>query len=215
MDSLPVAHGYTMRDLDQLTRIAIQRRSAYAACDIDERYAAGWHAAVDLLLTSEQPPTRRDLIHAAWESADHETRRTGEHRGHGRSRGDGSRSDGATVRFWAYWDTDSHTTPSPENGIVDRIALAQIWPQLTPGQQQALTALATMGSYQAAADAIGVNYQAFCRRIFTARSRYLALWLEGETPAGRWRDRRIQTEGGKRQSASAHMRRRRRSGAAA
>lgn len=215
MDSLPVAHGYTMRDLDQLTRTAIRINSAYATVDTDERYCAGWHAAVELLLTAEQPPATHEVVSAARWAADHHTRRTAEHRGAGRTRGDGSRSDNASPRFWAYWDTDSRTTPSPETGIVDRIALAQIWPQLTPGQQQALTALATLGDYQAAADALGLSYHTFCRRIFTARSRYLALWLEGETPAGRWRDRRIQTQGGKRQSTSAHMRRRRRSGAAA
>ena len=209
---LPIAHGYTLADVHRLTRTAIHRRSAYSACDADERYAAGWHAAVELLLTAEDPPTRHDLVRAAWDAADYETRRAAEHRGVGRTRGDGSRSDGATVKFWAYWDRGTRTTPSHEAGIVDRIALGQIWPRLTESQRQALTALATLGSYQAAADTLGLDYYAFCRRVSTGRTRYLALWLEGETPRRGWRDRRIQTDGGSRQSMSASLRRRRRAG---
>lgn len=212
---LPITHGYTLTDIHQLTRTAIHRRSAYSACDADERYAAGWHAAVELLLTTEEPPTRHDIIRAAWDAADHETRRTAEHRGAGRTRGDGSRSDGTTVKFWAYWDSNTRTTPSHETGIIDRIALGQIWPRLTESQRQALTALATLGNYQAAADTLGLDYYAFCRRISTARARYLALWLEGETPRRGWRDRRRTTPENQLHSISAHIRKRRRAVVAA
>jgi hypothetical protein len=210
-----IAHGYTLTDLDQLTRIAIQRRSAYAVCDAEERYAAGWHAAVELLLTAPEPPTRHDLIRAAWDSADHETRRTGEHRGAGRSRGDGSRSDGATVKFWAYWEDTARVAHSPETGVVDRLAHTQIWPHLTPAQQQALAALAALGTYQAAADALNLKYPTFCRYVSSGRARYLALWLEGETPRRGWRDRRRATAETQFRSVSAHIRKRRRAGVAA
>lgn len=201
--------GFTLRDIDQITRTAIQRRSAYAACDADERYAAGWHAAVELLCTSTEPPTRHDLIRAAWDSADHETRRTAEHRGVGRSRGDGSRSDGATVRFWAYWN---HTTPSPEAAIIERTALAQIWPRLTPGQQAALQALAAHDDYDLAAAALGMSRMTFYQAVHKARRRFLALWLEGETPRRGWRDRRHTAPQTQLHSISAHIRKRRRAG---
>lgn len=205
-------HGYTLRDIDQITRTAIQRRSAYSACDTDERYAAGWHAAVELLCTSTEPPTRHDLIRAAWDSADHETRRTAEHRGVGRSRGDGSRSDGATVKFWAYWN---HTTPSPEAVIIERTALSQIWPRLTPGQQTVLQALAAHDDYDLAAAALGMTRATFYQAIHKARGRFLALWLEGETPRRGWRDRRHTAPQTQLHSVSAHIRKRRRAGAAA
>lgn len=207
--------GYTIHDLDRITKIAIRRRSAYTACDIDERYAVAWHAAVEHLLTADTAPTVRDLTNVAWQAADYETRRTGEHQGYGRTRGDGSRSDGATVKFWAYWESHARITPSPETGIVDRLACAQIWPRLTPAQQQALETLAAVGDYQAAADALGLKYHTFCRRISTGRARFLELWLEGETPAARWRDRRRKTPETQLHSISAHIRKRRRAGVAA
>lgn len=205
---LHVRHGYTFRHLDILVRVGITRRAMYAGVDSDERYAAGWHAAAELLCSASEPPATTDLIRAAGEAADYETRRTGEHRGHGRARGDGSRSDGATVKFWAYWDLESSVTHSHESSIVDRLALTQIWPRLTPAQQQALRALAALGDYQAAADMLGLRYHTFCRRVWLARAAFLRLWLEGETPAPQWRDRKVQTVGGSRQSLSSHVRRR-------
>lgn len=210
-----IRYGYTLRQLDVLVRIGITRRAMYFGVDSGERYAAGWHAAAELLYSADEQPTTRELIQAAGDAADYETRRTGEHRGHGRARGDGSRSDGAAVRFWAYWDRDARVTHSPENGVVERMALTQIWPKLTPAQQQALQALAALGDYQAAADMLGLRYHTFCKRIWSARSAFLRLWLEGETPGPRWRDRKVQTACGVRQSMSSHLRRRARSREAA
>jgi hypothetical protein len=210
-----LAHGYTLRHLDILVRIGIHQRAMYIGVDTDERYAAGYHSAAELLYSTDEPPTSTDLIRAARDAADYETRRTGEHRGRGRVRDDGSRSDGSMPKFWAYWDRESNVTHSHENGIVDRIALTQIWPKLTPAHREALQALAALEDYQAAADMLGLRYHTFCRRVWLAQNAFLRLWLEGETPGPRWRDRKVQIAGGKRQSMSSHVRRRARSGAAA
>ena len=215
VDDIHIVYGYTLRHLDTLVRIGIHQRAAYIGVDEDERYAAGWHAAVELLYSSDERPTSTALIRAARDAADYHTRRTAEHRGHGRPRGDMSRSDGAMPRFWAYWDRESRVTHSHENGIVDRLALRQIWPRLKPDHQEALRTLAALEDYHAAADMLGLRYHTFCRRVWLARNAFFRLWLEGETPARRWRDRKVQTPGGKRQSMSSHLRRRARSGAAA
>jgi hypothetical protein len=212
---MEVKYGYTLRHLDTLVRIGIHQRAAYVGVDTDERYAAGYHGAAELLYSTDGPPTSTALIRAARDAADYETRRTGEHRGHGRVRDDGSRSDGAMPKFWAYWDRESNVTHSHESSIVDRLALTQIWPHLAPAHREALQALAALEDYQAAADMLGLKYHTFCRRIWRARGAFLRLWLEGETPGPRWRDRKVQTADGTRQSLSSHLRRRARSGAAA
>lgn len=202
--------GWSLSDIDRAVRIGITRNIWCRGIDTEERYAAGWHAAVELLYTSDQGPTRHDLIRAAWSTADDLTRRSGEERGIPRQRGDGYTGRTDMPRWHAYWTTTSRPTPSPEEPIVERMALAQIWPRLTPGQQEALHALAAHGTYQSAADALGLTYNTFFRRISTARQRVLALWWEGETPVRGWADRRIRTENGGRQSMSAHVRKRRR-----
>jgi hypothetical protein len=74
------------------------------------------------------------------------------------------------------------------------MTLAQIWPRLNDMDRQALTALATANSYTAAANMLGLEYQTFANRVRRARTRFLALWHEGETPSRIWRvDRRERT----------------------
>lgn len=210
-----VAHGYTMRDLDHFVHIGITRNAWYNACDREERYAAGWHAAVELLYTTDEPPTPQDLIRAAWYTADNLTCRTAEERGIPRPRGDAYAGRIDMPRWHAYWETICRHTGSPEEFVVERTALEQIWPQLTPGQQAALQALAVHDSYESAAAALGLNYQAFFQQVAKARRRFLALWWEGETPRRGWRDRRRSTAETQLHSVSAHIRKRRRAGIAA
>jgi len=95
------------------------------------------------------------------------------------------------------------------------MALAQIWPRIPAHQQEALHALAAHGDYQAAADALGLKYHTFCKRIKLAREQFLRLWLEGETPRRGWRDRRRSTPETQLHSVSQYIRKRRRAGVAA
>ena len=99
--------------------------------------------------------------------------------------------------------------------MVERLAVGQIWPLLTPGQREALETLAATGDYQAAADALGLSYHTFCRRLSAGRARFLGLWLEGETARRGWRDRRRTAPETQLHSVSAHIRKRRRAGVAA
>jgi len=209
-----VRHGYTMRDLDRLARAAITRNPWYAAADADERYAVAWHTIAEALTVADEPPAAHDLIRAAWRAADAHTTRTGEQRGHSRARGEHYTGRTDMPRWHAYWETITRHTASPDELVVERLALAQIWPRLTPAHQQALWTLAMLGDYQAAADAVGCSRATFYARVRHARSHVLRLWWEGETPRRGWRDRRVQTIGGGRQSTSVHIRRRARTGAA-
>lgn len=201
-----VRHGYTLGQIDKLVRVGVLRNSWYYACDADERYAAGWHAAVELLYTADVPPLPRDLVHAAWYAADRVTLRAQEQRGVPRSRGEAYTGRDDYPRFHAYWNTISRHTGSPEEPIVERLALEQILPRLSEAHRGALHALAAEGDYQAAADALGLTYNTFCTQVRKARLHFARLWLEGETPGGRWRDRRKGQENAR--NLGGHIRRR-------
>jgi hypothetical protein len=207
-----IRHGYTLQQIDILVRRGILRNPWYQAIDVDERYATGWHAAVELLYTADVAPKPWDLMNAAWRAADHWTGKSGTEHGVPRQRGDSYTGRADTPKFWAYW---SHrTVGAVDEPVVERVALAQIWPRLKPAHQEALQALAAYEDYGAAAEALGLRYHTFCARVRHARNRFDELWLEGETPRKRWRDKRIQTPGRKRQSLSSHIRRRNRGAAA-
>lgn len=181
-------HGYTLNDLHHIARSAVHANRWHNAADIQDRLDAAWHAIVEHLLTTTEPPTRGDLFWAGTRGSDQSVRQTGQAHGYNFTQpGTGSRP-----RFVAYWFDESAPTPSPENRVVDRHALAQIWPQLTPRQQEALTALAATEDYRLAAQHLGVTPGTFNVLISGARQRFLTWWHEGEAPSRPWgTDRRV------------------------
>ncbi|WAZ20208.1 hypothetical protein STRCI_001309 [Streptomyces cinnabarinus] len=188
---IPVAHGYTVRDLEHLTRTVLRLDRWYTAGDIDERYDAVWFGITEHLLTAVEPPTRRELLNAGTAASD--ARVKDDMRTHGRC----TQNYGQPMpRFHAYWNPAN--PPSPEPRVVDRLAVEQIWPLLQPRQQQALAALAVTGDYDQAAAALGVTKGTFSVLISTGRRRFYAWWHEHETPSRQWRtDRRVRSRNGR------------------
>lgn len=186
----PVAHGYTMRDLEHLTRIVLRLDRWYIAADGEERYDAVWFGITEYLLTATDPPTRRELLNAGTSASD--ARVKDDMRTHGRC----TQTYGPMPRFHAYWNPAN--PPSPEPRIVDHIAVQQIWPLLQPRQREALTALATTGDYDKAAAVLGVTKGTFGVLISTGRRRFYSWWHEHETPSRQWRtDRRVRSRDGR------------------
>ncbi|MFG3390613.1 hypothetical protein [Streptomyces rochei] len=181
-------HGYTLDDLHHLSRHVIHSDRWHTASDIEDRYDAAWHAIVEYLLTVTEPPSRQDLFQAGRRGRDQSVRQNQQAHGFNHHQP----STGTRPRFESYWLSTAAHTPSHEDRIIDRHALAQIWPRLTPRQQQALTALATTGDYHRAATLLRVTPGTFNVLISRARRRFLALWHEGEQPSRVWgTDRRI------------------------
>ncbi|MFJ8348948.1 hypothetical protein ACIQ9J_21820 [Streptomyces sp. NPDC094153] len=205
----PVAHGYTVRDLDALARAVVNNNRAWwPAGDRDDLYAAAWHGIVEHLCTSDEPPCRRDLLEAGRRALAEDVKATMRHHG---ARRDTS-NNGA--RYAMYWDWAGRATPSPERGIIERIALAQILAALTPRQREAFAALAATGDYPDAARLLDIEDQTFRSLIGRARTAFRDLWHEGERPSRHWGcDRRagaVRGTVGKGESAVSNLRRRQR-----
>lgn len=182
-------HGYNLADLEGLTRFAM-RRTVGGWTDVEEMHSVAWSAIAEHLYAApaDEPPATSDLV-AAGQRALQEFLRL-ELRHHGREQVN-RRADGVMPRFILFWDWTGRPTPSPEARIVEQEALWQILPLLTPGQRDVVHALATHGSYQAAAFALDLTYKAFTVRLHFARRRFFELWLEGETPRQGRVDRRV------------------------
>jgi DNA-directed RNA polymerase specialized sigma24 family protein len=158
-----VAHGYTYGQVDQLARYAVRRFRAGRIAGFEE-YAV-------------EPPSESDLLRAAGKgiyafNAEYEQANGWDHKT--------NQVRGRFVKFW----TNPHPG-LPEAVVIDRLAVKQILPTLTPAQRDALLLLALFdGDGRRAAEALGVNYSAFKMRIKTARDRFHSYWFEGETPPG-------------------------------
>jgi hypothetical protein len=184
-------HGYTLADVQHLTRLTLRLDRWHTAGDISERYEAVWFAIVEHLLTSNSPPGRSELLRVGTEASDNLVR------DNMRTHGKCTRHFGRPMpEFFRYWNP-IHTA-SPEARIIEREALTQIWDLLRPSEQRALTALAATGDYAKAAEAAGVTGGTFTVLISSARRRFLAAWHEGETPSRMWRtDRRVSSRTGR------------------
>lgn len=184
--------GYTLADLNRLARIA-----AYAArarwVDLSDRYDTSWSAIAEHLYATDTAPSERDLVDVALTAC----ARTAEDELHtyGFTKGDVHAGVGSMARWVTYWSWVART-PTPEDLVVDRMAVRQILPTLTHSQRQAVGALAALEDHAAAARALGLTDGAYLRRLSTARARVRALWVEGETPRGAYRqDKRVRARG--------------------
>lgn len=183
--------GYTIRDIDTASRAAtVADRSR--AMDQHTAYDIAWEGIVTALYDADQSPTWNDLVRSGWQAIYTEVKQGN------RMRGIPETERGFDIehrpRFARYWGATP--TPSHEDRIVERHALAEILPSLTDAQQSALAALAARGDYQAAADLLGIGYKALVERVNAGRHRFLAAWFEHETPPKTRRtDRRVGSRG--------------------
>lgn len=202
-----IRHGYTLADLHNLARLAVHTAGT-AAADWHERYDTAWSAIAEHLYTAEHWLPRHDLVRAGQLAIYAAVDDTRHHHGYYRHKNIGAAagpcSSPAFIRYW--WDLcGALPTQSPEPGIVERAALAQILRLLTPRQQEALIALAVHDDYQTAADGLGMPYATFKGYVADGRRRFLGWWHEGEAPSRVWGcDRRAgSTTGTRRRSGTA------------
>jgi hypothetical protein len=177
----PLRFGYTLGDVAAATTSALQRSgpmgSGYA-----ERYEVAWPGVVEHLYSAETAPTFWELAFAGQQAIRAWLTQNAHAHGVGPRRGRDHNPD--MPRAAMYW-LDIHTVPSPENSVVERLALTQSLAQLPADEREALLATAAHGSGSAAARALGVEERRFNKVVTRARRAVEASWLAGETPVRR------------------------------
>lgn len=176
--------GYTLADVQRVARSAAATTRAMAG-DYDERYAEAFGAAAEHLYAAEHWIPEHQLFRAAQDALFEQSRKDRSYRGCAYKHGVGWAESGTGPRFTTYWTDVNGNSPSPENGIVERMALAQILPTLTPRQREVIGALAAFDDHSAARKALG-GISCYGQHVSNARRRFLALWHEGEAPSRPW-----------------------------
>lgn len=220
-----VVPGVTMTDIHRAALRAVGAAHTSGA-NHTWRYETAWSAVAEYVWASESQPTRAGMVTAGVRAVDAEMRRELHHHGYARPEDGGGVMRGAAA-FWAdyadavpgearpgCWRGQSHRVPSPEDAVVERLALTQVLPVLTPGQRDGLLALATAGTFSGAADSLGIDVRALRTRVTAGRGRFLAAWHEGETAPATWRvdqrtpdlkgKRNLRAAGGRRRAAPPH-----------
>jgi hypothetical protein len=182
-DRVNLWHGYSLAAIDRLARIAAARAIGGRILDYSDRYDAAWHAIAETLCTATEAPIPRDLAVAGMTAI---SRLAQDHRHTwGMDRTWGS-AEGDMAAYQRYWELERRAASSPEEPVVDRLALRQIWPRLSRTHQQVLYALAIHGNHATAASSLGKTTLTFRSHLRNARTEYLALWHEHETPSRMW-----------------------------
>jgi pimeloyl-ACP methyl ester carboxylesterase len=121
---MALRHGYTLDGLTRMAHFAARHRKPWHyGVELSVRYEVAWAAIAEHLYAAEQPPTSADLVRAAWEAI----------RQHADSRRqflglahDGP--DGPGRNFERYWRAVAGPADGPEERLIERLALTQIWP---------------------------------------------------------------------------------------
>lgn len=188
--TINLRHGYSYTDLDRIAHMVIAIDRWHTADD--ERHDAVLCAITEHLLTAAAAPTRRDLINIGLRASNRHTDAEIHHHGWDKRRY--TAGSAALPGYQRYWQDRAHL-PWDER-LIERLALAQIWPYLTPAQQQAVMALALTGDHAAAAATLGVPLPTYSSRLRKARAAAAALWHEHETPPTPRRDKRVLSRSG-------------------
>ena len=170
----PAAHGWTVRDINQLALFAASRYWSRITGPA-ERYGAAWSAAAEALAAAQDPPRQDEMLRAARAGIVALTQ--AHHRFHGLSQASGyTRTHGAFARYWYQPPLSGW-----EDAIVDRIAVGQVWAGISPAHRRVLQVLADCGDQESAARALGTSYVTYRSRLGQARRAFRELWFEGET----------------------------------
>lgn len=183
---MELRHGYTFAQLDRIAALATNTGRALVMHYQDRRDEA-WSAIVEHLYATDDSPSHHELVEvgrkAIYDLIRSERREQGFYKEHtlGTAAGPGS-----SPKFQQFWEHLVQPAPSPEGVLVERLALAQILPGLTPAQRDAITALAVSDRYEVAAALLGMKPTTFRSHVARGRNRFLALWHEGEIPSKAW-----------------------------
>lgn len=197
--NVPIRHGYTLAVIHELTLVAVRCELFYRSRSYADRIDIAWSAIVEHLYASEDVPSRRDLVNTGMTAISNWF--VSEARTHGVNSSQWGRTTTPGVNFERYWRVFTGPTPSPEERIVERLAVAQIWCELSPHIRKVITALAAHGDYHQAARSLGKTPDQLYSQIAYARRIFFSMWHEGEEPSHSWghdrRSRRKQATGGR------------------
>jgi hypothetical protein len=185
-DDVVLRHGYTLAQVRSITLGLARRQTWHTSTTVvsfGQRLEVAWHAVIEHLYASDQPPTPREMMQAADRAVNRDVQLA--HQFHGHKTHD-RYAKTTTKGFELYWWHTASTAPGPENKVTERLALAQIWPRLRPEYQQVLAALAAHGDYGLAAASLGISRRLFTARLSEARQAFLRRWHEGESPSRVW-----------------------------
>jgi len=176
-DIATLAWGYTMADVDTLTRRAYNKaKNGAGIIAIVDRWEAAWFGIVEHLYAVDERPEPDELVKAGAHAVREAARECLQ--SHGLREGGNQRGS----HFERYWRSVNASEDDFTERLAERLALPQVLGQLTDKEYEAISALAVHGSNVRAAAALGVGTAAQTGNVLRARRKILEAWFSPETP---------------------------------
>lgn len=203
-----------MTSMDELHRIVSRsvQWNAKHILDPGDAYEAAWGSCAELLLTSPDctpKELQKEAKSAIWRMVRERAHTLGYR---DNELYNGPWSSPSSVTYWIHQDREQ---PSWEDSLLEKVAFAQVWTQLSPTHKDALVCLATYQDNQESARALGMSLSSFKVLVGRARKAFSRLWFDWEQPARQgvvsfWKTRPRSTESpcGTEAAALRHQRRR-------
>jgi hypothetical protein len=118
--NVELRHGYTLAHVNELSAKAVRWQHWFTDANAADRLDLAWSAMVEHIYTSDQRPTHHQMILAGWAAISEDVRKNHQSHGHNVH----NRWAGTIGAFERYWWFTANATPSPENGVTERVALA-------------------------------------------------------------------------------------------
>jgi hypothetical protein len=181
-----IRHGYSFKDIHKLAGYAAHRSYWQRVISAQDRYNLALSGIAEFLVVTDDPPGQKDLVMAGIQAINRDV--AAQLRQEGINHRKPIDGDGPNMaHFCTYWWSYIGHVGSHENSIVEVVAMFQILPQLRPANRDTILALATHGTYDKAAAALGIQHRhTFESRLSRARLEFLRLWHQGEQPTHVW-----------------------------
>jgi len=170
---------------DELTRLARSCAARYPGrvLPYEARYDTAFYAMVVAVLEGAGRADAGDLWSAATRAISAEASSSLRHRG--------IRPGGEKVPSWSvYWHSAAHLEHASFEPVVDeRLAVAQVWEQLSESHQETLGVYGWLETNEACARYLGVTYGVFAARLHHARIAARSAWFDWEPDPGHYRRR--------------------------
>lgn len=169
--------GWTLDDLAYITRYIVHTHRPQIL-DTDEARDVVAVELVARLYTDPETP-RQELFKAGHHAL---AAANGKEMAHSGLDG----QEGRRPRWAMYWRGQRALAAPFEDMVLDRIAVWQVWHELSPRHQETLSALITAGDNAAASELLGIPRSTWGVRLKYARDRARELWYWPEAPGRQW-----------------------------
>lgn len=174
-----LVHGYTFYRLTRMAILAVSMQ-IWEHHDLAERVEVARSAITEHLYASNEAPDVTEVLKVARGAITDHVRTVYGDCGH---RDTEDTDDGPAPESDNYWrSVDLQVQHDESDSVVEKVALSQIWQELSTAHREIFLAMALYGDGEEAARSLGKSPASFATQLHQARREFMLRWRGYERP---------------------------------